>query len=664
MTFLSGQGQAWSSPCIPKLFGEVDPETNPLGRPASIQEISWITSLHNLGAIACIPFCAMMANKFGKKRTLIFFGTLQMLSNIILVFANNVVLFYIARFLIGLGTGCAFTLIQPYVVEMVEVGHRGRAFSCTYWMAALGMESVFLIGPSVTIRTLALISLIPSIVFMACFGKFSTESASYFVKKSDMQKAEGILKKTRLKDDGIADELSNLITTINGDSGNSFGQMLKTKVNFMAMLIGVGFVWTSRCLPKLTGLVDPEHNPLGRIASVPEISWITSLHFLGIIASILTCGVVERKCGKKKTLLIFAISHLISSIILIFADSIAHFYVARFLFGLGTGVGSTLIPLYIMDIASPKNRGKACSIFSWMMTLGQDLLLIIGPFVTIRTIAILCIGLSVVFFVMFGKFAPESPSNGIASKHDSIESEVILNQRNEQPRVCIEDFENKRLSLWKILKTKTKSCLLAVILMFFQQVSGLNCINAYQQTILTEYKLSLPADISVMINGLLQFLPIIMITKTIDSWGRKKLMMISYAGVGLSLLILATYLNLQKKNVSLTSLHWLPIVCIILYSFCCKLGPGAVTFMVCIEMLPPNSAVIMFSFIMLVLYFMTFIITYSFPFLWHHLGLEMVFYAFSCGAALAMIFVYFVIPETKGKTLVEIQKALRRKSAV
>ncbi|CAG9856937.1 unnamed protein product [Phyllotreta striolata] len=350
----------------------------------------------------------------------------------------------------------------------------------------------------------------------------------------------------------------------------NYSYFVAISVNFMAILAGVGFSWSSPCVPKLSGQTHPAHNPLDHPATIQQIAWITSLHNLGCIVAPLLCGPLTARLGKKRTLLVFAAPQLISNLILMVAKEVPHFYIARFLMGVGTGGATTLIQVYVVEVVPSSHRGRACSFTNWMVTLAQDFVFVLGPYVTIKTLAMVSLVPSITFFVVFGLFVPESPYY-FASRRELKEAEAILvktrrtdnvNEELEKIVRYLNEEKSVKFSLGAMVGSKgvRKSFALAVALIMFQQFAGVNCVFAYQQSILAESESSLPADKSVMVVALMQIIPMILITKLVDTWGRRKLMMLSYAGELVALVMFGGYFFLKSQGVDVSSVFWLPVV--------------------------------------------------------------------------------------------------------
>lgn len=449
-----------------------------------------------------------------------------------------------------------------------------------------------------------------------------------------------------------------------------FSYYVAASVNMMSMIAGIGYAWSSPCIPKLTAKGDSEFNPLPKPATLSEISWITSLHCLGAISGPLFTGIIACKLGKKKTIILFAVPQIIANIMLIFANNVNHFYAARFLLGIGTGCVFSLIPVYVAEMSHPKYRGRTSIFMSLTITFTQDLVFIIGPYVTIRTLAIISLIPSAIFFSTFVLFMPESPYDYVRRDNISKAHQALTQVRqyvnvDEELNNIIKSVSNKndefKLTDAILSKSVQKSFLVAFGLMFFQQFNGTNAINSYQQTIFDATKSSIPADKSVMIVGGAQLLVLFLVSKLVDKWGRKKLLLVSYIGQLISLISLGAYFHLQNLDMDISYLFWLPVTSILIFMLSFKMGAGPVSWTIAGEIFPTEFKFFLSPLIAFCMTLMSFLVTFVFPRFSDIFGFEYSFWIFTVVVAFAIPFVVYIVPETKGQSLEEIQKNFESK---
>nr|XP_023014193.1 facilitated trehalose transporter Tret1-like [Leptinotarsa decemlineata] len=189
----------WASPMYPKLYSN-DTSVNPLGRPITSEEDSWIGSLLNFGAvIGPYPF-VYIAAKFGRKVGLLCLAIPHIISFLTLAFSGNIYSYYFARFIGGMSVGGGYSLLPMYIAEVSRDANRG-AMSLTlnvFW--AIGNFMPYAIGPFVASWTFnSIIAVIP-ITFLILFVFIGPESPYYLAQVGRTEEAEKSLRLLGRKD--------------------------------------------------------------------------------------------------------------------------------------------------------------------------------------------------------------------------------------------------------------------------------------------------------------------------------------------------------------------------------------------------------------------------------------------------------------------------------
>ncbi|XP_018571574.1 facilitated trehalose transporter Tret1-like [Anoplophora glabripennis] len=416
--------------------------------------------------------------------------------------------------------------------------------------------------------------------------------------------------------------------------------------------------------------MGPENNPLQRPTTVLEDSWITSLHSLGAAVCPLFIGPLANKYGRKNTMIIFSLPMLASNIILIFANTVSLFYIARFLIGVGTGCVFSVVPLYVAEISSVENRGFTSLFMSVTISFQQLVVYIIGPYVTIRNLAIISLIPSGLFLLTFGLFVPDSPYYFILvnKKENAINSLTRLRQISKSYAEkeildvinSVEQSKTKK-SPREMFRSKIvlKCFLISSGLMFFQQFTGILAIIPYLQTIFDATNTSIPGEISVMIVGLVQLNTTALTSKIIDIIDRKKLLIASNMGVFLSLVSLGAYFFLLSNGSNVSKLNWLPISSILGYIICFNLGIGPIVWTIAGEIFPSDLKTYLNGLATFTNIMCGFTISMLFPNVSLFLGMAWSVWIFAICTALSIIFIALFVPETRGKTFLDIQVMLR-----
>ncbi|CAH1972686.1 unnamed protein product [Acanthoscelides obtectus] len=436
----------------------------------------------------------------------------------------------------------------------------------------------------------------------------------------------------------------------------------------MSMVGGMGYGWPSPFIPKLNGAIDPDMNPLPQPTTIMEDAWITSLHTLGSIFGPLFSGVLADKFGRKIVLIIFSLPMVAANIVFIFANSVTLFYIARFLLGIGNGVSISLIPAYVSEISETQNRGTTSLFMPLMICAIQNLLYFVGPYVTVRMMAMISLIPSCLFLVHFGFCVPESPYYYVLKDKTEEAEECLKNLRKttDVKKELVDIIRNveetrTKLSCKEIFFSRVlRKCFVITIgLMFFQQFSGILAIVSYSQTIFDSAGSSLPGYVCVMIIGVVQTLTVVITICIVDKINRKTLMIFSYAGMLVSLTTLGIYFYLLNLGYNATSFSWCPIASIMVYICCFNIAPGGLSWTILGEIFPPNVKSTLSSFAAVFVVTLAFSVSFIFPHLSKLLGMAWSMWTFAIFLSFGLGFLVFVLPETRKKTFSEIQSVLR-----
>lgn len=144
-------------------------------------------------------------------------------------------------------------------------------------------------------------------------------------------------------------------------------------------------------------------------------------------------------------------------------------------------------------------------------------------------------------------------------------------------------------------------------------------------------------------------------------FGRKPLLVISGLMMTVCLGILGYYFMLKDGGSDVSAIGWLPLTSLALFNVVFSIGYGSVPFTVISEIFPPETKGVASSMSIVVHWSLVFAVTKLFPTMEDRMGQAATFWTFSCFTVASAGFAYFVLPETKGKTLQEIQRKLERK---
>ncbi|PSN47391.1 Facilitated trehalose transporter Tret1 [Blattella germanica] len=433
-----------------------------------------------------------------------------------------------------------------------------------------------------------------------------------------------------------------------------------------AMAAGTVLAWTSPTLPELQSAnstlpITPE-----------EGSWVGSLMAIGAIAGALPAGFFAEKFGRKLVICSLSAPFLLSWIMIIFAGSVALLYIARIVAGVATGAICVVAPMYIGEIAENSVRGALGSYFQVMLTVGILYTYIFGAVADYTWLGILSAVVPVVFVLLFWRM-PESPAY-LMKKYRTDEARRSLqyfrgplyNVRKEieDLEIIINESSKQQTSLKDLVSSPAtrKALIISLGLMIFQQLSGVNAVIFYTVKIFDAAGSTLDPKYATIIVGVVQTIFTYVASLIVDRAGRRILLLTSSSVMGLCLAVLGLYFHLKDNGSDVSGIGWLPLVCVNVFIVVFSLGFGPIPWMMTGELFAANIKGTASSIAVCTNWTLVFIVTFSFEKLLNALGTNVTFWIFAVICGLASAFVFILVPETKGKSLSEIQQMLSGKS--
>ncbi|KAJ8981381.1 hypothetical protein NQ317_002575 [Molorchus minor] len=453
-------------------------------------------------------------------------------------------------------------------------------------------------------------------------------------------------------------------------SGKKIPQYVATfTATFSAVAGGLVLAWTS---PILDDLKDGKyrHIPLDQ----SEIGWIGSFVTLGAMAMCIPTGFVCDLIGRKKTLLLLVIPFTVGWLLILLAENILMIYFGRIITGMAVGACCIATPLYVSEIAHKTLRGTLGSYFQLMITVGILVAYLAGKFLSSFHFTILCSVFPGAFFILFF-FQPESPvylmkkglyDQGklslIRLRGDLYNVDAEINEIEG----CLKENSQTAISLTAMLKKKpaVKAFIISASLSFFQQFCGINAVIFYASDIFATSGTNIDSHTACIIVGIFQVFATFTSSLVIDKLGRRVLLLISTLVIWVSLLQLAVYFTLKNRTTidhhTVTELGFLPVGSLCLFIIAYSLGLGPVPWVISSEIFPIEIKSIVSSVSISFNWFLAFVLTKYYLPVSDSVGKDSTYYFFSTMSLIGGILVYFCLPETKGKTVNEIQKELDR----
>ncbi|KAF5285983.1 hypothetical protein FQR65_LT12980 [Abscondita terminalis] len=432
---------------------------------------------------------------------------------------------------------------------------------------------------------------------------------------------------------------------------------------FCTLQPGLNDGWSSFALPQL----------LSNTSTIPmtndEGSWVALSFPMGTICGAILSALTIDAFGRKRMLLVGTLPLCGTWLVIGFARTILLLCAARFVAGISEGFIISCVPLYLAEVSDPKIRGFLITGTSTAYITGIFLVNLLGAFFSIKQVAIISSTLSLA--VLFCLKIPESPYFYMI-KEDFEKAKMNMEMFNKNA-----DIEPIRQTLteqksnsgnWVNIFTDSsnrKSLVVVIMNRLFQQLSGTISITFYAQNVFQESELDVNPTIFVCVYYLLQIIVMTINAMLIDKIGRRPLLLTSISTVTISLLIVSVYFSLKNMTeIQLTNYSWCPIFGLFFYIIGFALGLQNIPYMLASEIFPLHVkgfavALNNVSYGVLAVPVLKF-----FQFSKDEFGMQVPFVVFTVCSFCGIGFFSFCIPETKQKTLEDIEKSLRLERAM
>ena len=410
-----------------------------------------------------------------------------------------------------------------------------------------------------------------------------------------------------------------------------------------------------------------------------EIGWFASSALIGAIIGALVSGSLSDRFGRKPILIIAAFLFFISALGCTIPNSFIFLIVGRIIGGIGVGMASVLAPLYISEFSPPKIRGKLIALYQLSIVIGI-LLAYLSNWLLLKfsreipplfneTDKLYKIFVSEVWRGMFGLemipsglfilllfLIPESPRWLIKNNNPEkgfniltkISGEKIAEKELIEIKNSISKFEGQLTDLFR--HRLRLALLVGIGLSVFGQFTGVNIIIYYGPTILENagFKIDGALQFQVAI-GLINLIFTIFALWKIDRWGRRPLLVYGMFSVFISLIIIAFQFTFDSSQGILI------VVMLCIYMASLALSINAVIWVLIGEIFPNRIRGSAMSIVTFTNWGANFLTAFTFPWYIDKIGIGGGFFTFAGMCLLATIFFNKYVPETKGKTLEEIE---------
>jgi sugar porter (SP) family MFS transporter len=399
--------------------------------------------------------------------------------------------------------------------------------------------------------------------------------------------------------------------------------------------------------------------------STRETEMATSSLLLGCAIGAAFAGWLTDRLGRKRILIVSALLFAASAVGAALPRHLGEFVAARLVGGLAIGVASVLAPLYIAEISPRAIRGRLVSLNQMAIVTGillayfvNWLLSFAGPSSWRWMFASAAIP-SVAFFVAL-LFVPESPRFLVETGREA-EALAVLERvgGGKQARVELAEIRDtiaeEAATLRELFEKRLRKPLgIAVFLAVFQQITGINTVIYYGALIFKEQVGGQSDSAAIGANviiGTVNFLMTIVALWTIDRLGRRPLMMLASGGMAVTLLLLGLLFRWEPPPAAMI----LAVIVLYVASFGVGLGPGV--WVVISELFPTRIRGRAMSIATLCLWLACILVTATFLSLVEAFGSTGAFWLYAAMSVLNFLFIWRVMPETKGRSLEEIERS-------
>ncbi|XP_076244658.1 solute carrier family 2, facilitated glucose transporter member 8 [Calliopsis andreniformis] len=443
--------------------------------------------------------------------------------------------------------------------------------------------------------------------------------------------------------------------------------------NLAIVSAGAMMGWTSPILPKLSK--NLEDNPLGRTITTEENSYIGSLVALGAAVGSFLAGYLSERWGRKKTLLSSVAPFLVGWALIASAKHVGQLYAARLILGIAMAFAFTVVPMYCGEIAETSVRGALGSFLQLFITVGLLYSYAIGPYVSYVAFWIVCAIIPVIFFACF-IFMPESPYYllKIGQREEAVaalaklrgKSAASVQKEADEMQAAVEEAFRNEASVADLFTVKAnfKALIYTCLLASFQQLSGINVVLFYMEDIFISAGTSLSTSIATIIVGVVQMLASCVTPLVVDRLGRRILLVFSGIGELVTLGALGVYFYLQDhEHADVSSISILPVISLVIFISTYSVGWGPLPWTVMGEMFASNVKSKASGITVCACWLLAFFITKFSSDLQVAFGNFTLYWVFGVFCVISVLFAVFILPETKGKTLQQIQNELNGESS-
>ncbi|BES91820.1 Sugar (and other) transporter [Nesidiocoris tenuis] len=451
--------------------------------------------------------------------------------------------------------------------------------------------------------------------------------------------------------------------------GSSLRQVCASLMaNIGTINTGMAFGFPAVAIPQL----QEENNGFITIDKY-QSSWIASLSAVGTPIGCLLSGYLMDLIGRKRALIITQFPMLAGWLLIGSATSLPMIYAGRLLVGLGSGMVGAPARVYTGEATQPHLRGMLAAIGSVGVSLGVLIEYALGacllPWKTIAIVSSVVPALALIGALLI----PETPSFLMSS--GKVESSKKALSKLRGP-TCDIDFEAGELQRFaeknNIHKPTVKETLKGlmqrstyvpffILALYFliYQFSGVNPITFYAVNIFQESGAKMDKHLATVLTGVVRLIFTVVSAGLLRRCGRRPLTFVSSIGCGLTLLVLGTYMYFNSQWIEQgvePKYTWIPVTALLLFTIASVMGYLVVPWVMISEVYPTQIRGVAGGLTTFSAHFCIFLVVKTYPILQDFASNYGAFWFYGAVSMLGTVFFYVYLPETKGRTLQEIEE--------
>ncbi|VVC94599.1 unnamed protein product [Leptidea sinapis] len=418
--------------------------------------------------------------------------------------------------------------------------------------------------------------------------------------------------------------------------------------------------WTAPVIQKLQ---DLNQSPFPRLLSDLETSLLASSIYASV-PGILIMSWLSNYKGRRLCLIIASCLFIVSYTLLAVTQNYAMLLASRVLSAYGSCTASIINALYIGEITSTKVRGILLTGLGIIQTIGSLLILSVGPNVSFSTTAYIGLIVSIIYLVVV-LFIPESPVYYVIRGEKNKLKKVMqdLNRSDEiDDNVETQKSERNDINDWKELfteKCNIKGLFIATVITMLQYGNGALIVTFFSTSIFEQAGSSIEPNLASVIIGCTQLSGSVIAPFFVEKSGRRPLLLTSTAICCGSMVVFGVYFYLSHIGAEVIQhFKWLPLVALAVFYLSNNMGFGVIPGTLTGEMFKSNVRSKGTALVIVISWIFGFAVTTLFNSTITRFGAHIIFWFFGLICGVAFLFTLFFVPETKGKSLVEITKML------